>query len=130
MDCRRNAIHTIGIHAFDHRILHGMTLREVTDLLKTEKHIDIYNDIAPVFLYGTFAKKMLVQVEGKNPMTEESIVSTRTRIENRIFNWDDDANARTDMTVAKYWDDSKHPKSVCEWSKDLPVEHISNKNVN
>ena len=129
MDCRRNAIHSIGIHAFDHRILHGLSLKEVVSLLKYEKNIDVYRDVPPVFLYGTFAKRRVMQIEGENPLTNEKIISTRARVENRIFDWVSEPEGRVHMTLAKYWDNEKHQPSVCEWSRDLPVTHHLDKKL-
>jgi hypothetical protein len=123
MDCRRNAIHTIGIHAFDHRMLQGQRIKDVVKMLLDEKKIDVYRDVPAVFVYGTFAKRSLVDATGLNPKTGEQVAALRTRIENRVFDWRESATDRILMTMAKYWDNS-HPKSVCLLDDVLPTHQL------
>lgn len=103
-DCRRNAIHTVAISQFDPKSLHGMSLSQLIELLEDEKHIRIFSDIPKTFLYGIFAKKMPVSVSFTNPVTGESGIVLRSRLQNRVFDMRGSSEERTEMVMSKNWE--------------------------
>ena len=129
MDCRRNAIHSIGIHAFDHKVLHGLSLRETSELLKRERSIDIAVDIPKVFLYGVFAKRSLTCGQGKNPLTGEVTAVMRSKVDNRIFDWSHGGTQdKIDLAIAKFWSEGD-PSSVESLGRYLPVSELPPENA-
>ena len=86
-DCRRNALHSIAQANFPSKSIEGQPLKEVIDKLFKEKHVDAYKDYPSSNVYGTFVKRIQVQVNGKNPKTGEIIPTTRNRIVSKSFDW-------------------------------------------
>ena len=123
-DCRRNAIHTLGIAHFSHKQLQNCSLAQVMELLRSERGIEVFRDIPKVYLFGTFAKRTLVSVPYHNPKTGESGDILRSRLENRIFDWRGSNEEKTHMVFAKMWEPT-HPVSVESLETALPIKSIS-----
>lgn len=121
-DCRRNAIHTVGLANFDSKSLKGLSLNQVIELLE-EKNIKIFQDVPKVYLYGVFGKKILVQLPFRNPITGESGMVFRSRLQNRVFDMQGSIEQRTEMIMAKHWE-SNHQESIEALESNLPVEQL------
>lgn len=100
-----------------------MSLYQVIELLAEEKNIHIFRDIPKVFLYGTFAKKALVNVPYYNSYTGEKGEVIRSRLENRVFDWKGSEESKVEMTISKHWQ-SHHPESVENLDFALPVDKL------
>ena len=71
-DCRRNALHSIA-QALIIRPNQWSAVKDVIDRLLKEKQVDAYTAYPSSNVYGTFVKKIQVQIDGKNPKTGEII---------------------------------------------------------
>lgn len=111
-DCRRNAIHTIGIHALGHKEIHALSLSEVVETLRVEKDIHVFRDTPKLFLYGTFCKHILRSIPFTHPLTGEKGTVIRGRLENRVFDMKNGPDPQiVSMIVSKYWE-PEHPQTV------------------
>ena len=86
-DCRRNALHSIAQANYSPKSIEGQPIKEVIDRLSKEKAIDAYSAYPSDNVFGTFVKKVQVQVEGENPRTGEIIPAIRNRIVSKSFDW-------------------------------------------
>lgn len=92
-DCRRNALHTIAQAHFTPSSIENQPIRDVIDRLLKEKGIDAHSHYPTDNVYGTFVKKIRVQIQGRNPKTGEIIPTIRNRITSKSFDWtEEDSN--------------------------------------
>ena len=97
-DCRRNALHSIAQAHYPHKAIENQPIKDVIDRLLKEKGIDAYSYYPSDNVYGSFVKKQRVQIEGKNPKTEEIIPTIRNRIITKSFDW----NAEDSEEIVKF----------------------------
>lgn len=86
-DCRRNALHSIAQAHYSPKEIEGQPIKEVIDRLLKEKNVDAYTAYPNDNVYGSFVKKIQVQIEGKNLKTGEIIPTIRNRIQSKSFDW-------------------------------------------
>lgn len=101
-DTFRNGVSAVAQSAFSHKQLHKKSTGEMMRMLK-EKGI-MLNKYSGHLLYGTFAKKKLVEVEGTDPRTGETVMVTRGRVHfDQVKLGDMSEEEQTDFIMRKYW---------------------------
>lgn len=86
-DCRRNALHSIAQANYPSKAIEGQPIKEVIDRLLKERGINAYTQYPSENVYGSFVKKVQVEVMGTNPMTGENIKTVRNRFVTKSFDW-------------------------------------------
>lgn len=86
-DCRRNGLHSIAQANYPSKSIEGQPIKEVIERLLKEKNIDAYKNYPSENVFGCFVKKIQVQIEGRNPKTDEIIPTIRNRIISKSFDW-------------------------------------------
>ena len=94
-DCRRNALHSIAQAHYPPKSIEGQPLKDVIDRLLKEKQVDAYTAYPSSNVYGTFVKKVQVQIDGKNPKTGEIIPTIRNRIVSKSFDWTEEVDSES-----------------------------------
>jgi tRNA(His) guanylyltransferase len=101
-DCRRNAINTIAHYKLSGRDLKNVGQSAIIKLLDAQ-NISL-NSFDPTNIYGTFVKRINVNHMGFNPKTNEHVLTTRSRIQGRVFDWiERDEGMRSELVMNKTW---------------------------
>lgn len=88
-DCRRNALQSILQAHYSAKQLHGRPIKEMIHALKRDKGVDAFAAYPAANVFGTFVKRMSFEHIGHNPISNTSVTTTRTRLEARSFDWNE-----------------------------------------
>ena len=93
-------------------------------MLLLKKNIDVARDTPRIFLFGTFCKKALVPLPFTHPITKETGIVMRSRVENRVFDMSGMRSADIiSIIFDQHWS-MEHPVSLCDMRAILD-EHTS-----
>ncbi|KAJ3194657.1 hypothetical protein HK101_002246 [Irineochytrium annulatum] len=106
----RNAISSVAQSLFSSKELHGKNIPSLVELIAS-KGVDVYKDFHAKYLFGTFVKRELFELEGFTDPRTGSFVKQpviRGRLRTGSFNWADyTPEERVKFVAAKYWVDGK-----------------------
>jgi len=97
-DCRRNAIHAILQAHYSAKELQGRSIKDMVEILRNDKGVDAFAAYPEANVFGTFVKRMEYEHNGYNPLTNTTVKTTRTKLEARSFDWqENDAQNQIDF---------------------------------
>lgn len=97
-DCLKNAKNLVGQKFFSHKELQGLTSNE--QVLKVQEQYGVsFSDYPAAFRYGSLFKRRLVQEDGYDPITKQTVKVLR----GRIFEYNEFIPSM-EFAVSKYWE--------------------------
>lgn len=111
-DSVRNSRMNLSRKYYSAKQLHKLTARESIERLRTEKGVSWEHDCPASFKYGTFVKRVSVEMDAVNPRTNEVVVARRTILEDRSFGIPGFDQKYCDLVMCKTWNDV--PDAVLE----------------
>lgn len=83
-DCVRNSKSLLGTMFFKQKKLNGLPADKVVQMLQEQHGVD-WNEMPSTYKYGTFIKKEEYVKDGYNPITKETVKTTRRRLRAKSF---------------------------------------------
>jgi hypothetical protein len=112
LDGRRNAVGMVGSCLFGHKGIDGLSIVQLLEKIKAKHNVDPYLHYPAASMYGVFLKRTEYPFEGFNPITGQTVSTTRTRIEARSLDWAHTPIAdRINIISSRLWEASD-PKSL------------------
>ena len=109
LDGLRNAINAVAQSLFKAKELQKKSIVEVSELLKNNFSIEVFRDIPQEYLFGTFIKKEIYELQNVKDWKTGEILTTpvqRSRLRKGSFNWAEwSPENRTLFTASKHWTD-------------------------
>jgi tRNA(His) guanylyltransferase len=102
-DCSRNCISTHARYQFGHKKIENKNCSEMIEMLKESGFPVCCIPIKQ--RYGVYAKKVLVEHTGIDPMKQIEVKTMRHEIVNKCFKLEYDINLLETVFLSKYWKD-------------------------
>lgn len=108
-DCRRNAVNSAAAANFSHSSLQHQPMELVIERLAKERNINFHTDYPKEAIYGAFLKKIAVEHRGHNPVTGQTVMTTRYRTQARAIDFGEHrGDVFERVLLSRYWE-ADHP---------------------
>jgi tRNA(His) 5'-end guanylyltransferase len=101
-DCLRNSRLGFGLAHLSAKQIHGLSAKQIVEKVKIEKQLD-WNDLPERMKYGTLLKKEQYNTVALNPITNENVPVTRSRVVPKSIFLDKFDPNWVEMLLRKYW---------------------------